>query len=210
MQFDLFDVNTSIGAMESYNVFDNKLQKLIQGGLYTIQLEKEDKENEGAINLFASFYLTSITLPALDIPILVEEWVSKSTNLTCSYCRIEFTDANQHREHYKLDWHRYNLKLDLMSKPPVSELQFYDHTDDISSISGSESDEEETLDTMATAQGKIFLRNVTGHVLSMYRCLLVGKKMDIDDHSALSSLQEYHRNDQWTVLMLGGGHFAGA
>ncbi|KAI4456407.1 ankyrin repeat and zinc finger domain-containing protein 1 [Holotrichia oblita] len=177
--------------MESYKVFDDKLQKLIHGGLYTILLEKEEKENE-------------------DVPMLVEDWTSKSTSLTCSYCRIEFTDANQHREHYKLDWHRYNLKLDLMSKPPITEEQFTDYTDDISSISGSESENEETLDTMATAQGKIFLRNVVGQVLGMYRCLLVGKKMDIDDYSALKSLQEFHKNNQWTVLMLGGGHFAGA
>lgn len=34
--------------------------------------------------------------------------------------------------------------------------------------------------------------------------------MDIDDYSALKSLQEFHKNNQWTVLMLGGGHFAGA
>lgn len=52
--------------------------------------------------------------------------------------------------------------------------------DEISSISGSESDgEEETLDTMATAQGKVFLRNVKGQVLGMHKCLLVGKKVFI-------------------------------
>lgn len=34
-------------TMEVVNIFNDKLQKLIQGGVYTIQLEKE--ENEGSI-----------------------------------------------------------------------------------------------------------------------------------------------------------------
>lgn len=33
--------------MESYKVYDDKLQKVIHGGLYTILLEKEERENEG-------------------------------------------------------------------------------------------------------------------------------------------------------------------
>lgn len=59
---------------------------------------------------------------------LVESWPVAKTNLSCSYCKVEFTEANQHREHYKLDWHRYNLKLSLMSKPPITEEQFNEIT----------------------------------------------------------------------------------
>lgn len=50
----------------------------------------------------------------------------------------------------------------------------------MSSISGSDTDEAEqdTLDTFATAQGKMFLQNQKGQVFSMYRgILLVDKKV---------------------------------
>lgn len=54
-----------------------------------------------------------------------EEWTSSnSTNLSCSYCRIKFSDSVQQREHYKLDWHRYNLKQNLISREPLTEEQF--------------------------------------------------------------------------------------
>lgn len=34
--------------------------------------------------------------------------------------------------------------------------------------------------------------------------------MELEDRVALKTLQDFHTNNQWTVLMLGGGHFAGA
>lgn len=52
--------------------------------------------------------------------------------------------------------------------------------DDISSISGSDSEKEDTLDTYATAQGKIFLQNDEGKVFSVYACLLYNKKVKVN------------------------------
>lgn len=46
------------------------------------------------------------------------------SNLSCSYCRVKFPNVEQQREHYRLDWHRYNLKQSLKSKQPVSEEDF--------------------------------------------------------------------------------------
>lgn len=50
----------------------------------------------------------------------------KTTEITlsCSYCRVKFSNVEQQREHYTLDWHRYNLKQSLQSKQPVSEEYF--------------------------------------------------------------------------------------
>lgn len=71
--------------------------------------------------------LTFCNLP--DITFLKEDWTSTSeNNLSCSYCRIDFSDAQSQREHYKLDWHRYNLKQSLLSKQPLKEEEFNEKT----------------------------------------------------------------------------------
>nr|XP_023023926.1 ankyrin repeat and zinc finger domain-containing protein 1-like [Leptinotarsa decemlineata] len=82
---------------------------------------------------------------------------------------------------------------------------------DLSSISGSDSEKEDTLDTYAIAQGKIFLQNDKREVFSMYRCLLFDRKEEVSDEILITRLKECCvTNKQWTILMLGGGHFAGA
>lgn len=58
----------------------------------------------------------------------------------CSCCNYTFTDRHNQVMHYKSDWHRYNLKISLISGEAVSESQFEEIIDDISSISGSDSE----------------------------------------------------------------------
>jgi pre-60S factor REI1 len=43
---------------------------------------------------------------------------------TCIACQIGFHSADQQREHYHTDWHRYNLKRKVVSLPPVSAENF--------------------------------------------------------------------------------------
>lgn len=57
-----------------------------------------------------------------------DDWSPETDNLSCSYCRVKFPDAQTQREHYKLDWHRYNLKQSLLSKPPITEEEFGEKT----------------------------------------------------------------------------------
>uniref|UniRef100_A0A1Y1NCG2 VLRF1 domain-containing protein n=2 Tax=Photinus pyralis TaxID=7054 RepID=A0A1Y1NCG2_PHOPY len=140
-----------------------------------------------------------------------EKWTPSSVSgLICSYCKTSFNDVQQQREHYKLDWHRYNLKQSLLSRSPLTEEEFNERADDVSSISGSESEKEDNLESIATSQGKIFLKTSQGVVFSMYRCLLFAKKEELDNNVLLDRLRECNVNNQWTVIMLGGGHFAGA
>ena len=47
-----------------------------------------------------------------------------SETLFCSTCNTGFLDQTQQRQHYKLDWHRYNLKQQLAQKKTVSEEKF--------------------------------------------------------------------------------------
>ena len=44
--------------------------------------------------------------------------------LACNTCRVDFGDAKDYREHYRTDWHRYNLKLKEKGGGPVSEKEF--------------------------------------------------------------------------------------
>jgi len=43
---------------------------------------------------------------------------------TCTACRENFETAQQQKEHFKLDWHRYNLKRKVVGLPAVTLLQF--------------------------------------------------------------------------------------
>eukprot|EP00037_Helgoeca_nana_P008383 m.74536 g.74536 ORF g.74536 m.74536 type:complete len:477 (-) comp18904_c0_seq1:615-2045(-) len=47
-------------------------------------------------------------------------------NFTCMACRVGFALADAHREHFKSDWHRYNLKRKMASMPPVTAVEFRD------------------------------------------------------------------------------------
>ncbi|KAK9764895.1 hypothetical protein K7432_007215 [Basidiobolus ranarum] len=78
--------------------------------------------------------------------------------LTCLTCGVYFLSSEREclREHYRLDWHRYNVKRKLsnFNLPPVTEQQFMDMLENLTdSISGSDSDTSESsnenLDTVA-------------------------------------------------------------
>lgn len=43
---------------------------------------------------------------------------------TCITCRVAFRDLEVQRQHYKSDWHRYNLKRKVADLPPVSVEEF--------------------------------------------------------------------------------------
>lgn len=43
---------------------------------------------------------------------------------TCLNCTVKFKDADAQRDHYKTDWHRYNLKRRVAELPPVTAEEF--------------------------------------------------------------------------------------
>ncbi|KAF9373559.1 hypothetical protein BGX21_004394 [Mortierella sp. AD011] len=72
-----------------------------------------------------------------------------STVPSCRVCGIsQFDSVEKQREHAKLDWHRYNLKQQLLdqSAAPITEQQFEDMIQDLSSISGSDSEDSDSRD----------------------------------------------------------------
>ena len=44
--------------------------------------------------------------------------------LTCITCSVAFKEACGQRDHYKTDWHRYNLKRKVAEMPPIQEQEF--------------------------------------------------------------------------------------
>ncbi|KFZ55146.1 Ankyrin repeat and zinc finger domain-containing protein 1, partial [Antrostomus carolinensis] len=104
---------------------------------------------------------------------------------------------------------------------------------DVSSISGSDSEssdassESESLPSAsdsprtppAPRSHKVLLRNAKGQLISAYRCVLgTGKATSVSVYQGgieepvelTASLQSLGASTCWVVLMMGGGHFAGA
>lgn len=138
---------------------------------------------------------------------------------SCSCCSVKFSNAIAQRAHFKLDWHRYNIKRQLAGLSPVSEEAFTviaDKGDDIESISGSESeseDDDEAVDQVSSRHAKVFFSNSQGQVISLYRCLLFSGKECTDTTPPLEFTSRARHNflslpSQWAIFMLGGGHFA--
>lgn len=48
----------------------------------------------------------------------------RMSSYTCISCRVQFSDADVQRAHYKTDWHRYNLKRKVANMPPVTAENF--------------------------------------------------------------------------------------
>lgn len=47
------------------------------------------------------------------------------THYTCINCQVQFKEADLQRDHYKTDWHRYNLKRKIAELPPVTAEEFH-------------------------------------------------------------------------------------
>ncbi|XP_017788648.1 PREDICTED: protein vms-1-like [Habropoda laboriosa] len=194
-----------------------------------------------------------------------------SDSLSCSFCNTIFEDKAQQRLHYKLDWHRYNLKQHLIGLKPISEDKFNLLADegDVSSLSGSDAESEnedetyvseagssssghcasknninknkkiekrgkgtesvsdssdteccddatkekkvEALLATASRHSKVFFENDDGNIFSIYRCLLHNKKEIPEvDNEMIAQALDSGRKTTWTVIMIGGGHFAAA
>jgi len=130
--------------------------------------------------------------------------------LHCRTCFATFTNLDEFRLHYQDDWHRFNIKAKLRGRTPISQEEFCSIEDGISSISGSES-EEEIVSKTQTGNPKIVFQNGKGQQMSIYRCLMYQKKKPVaDDFDLLQAIYKLPFQNQWAVIMLGGGHFAAA
>ncbi|XP_054441609.1 tRNA endonuclease ANKZF1 isoform X2 [Pteronotus mesoamericanus] len=133
------------------------------------------------------------------------------------------------REHYKLDWHRFNLKQRLKDKPLLSALDFekQSSTGDLSSISGSEDSDsaseedlqildEERLEPEKSNRSRgfcshrVLFQNAQGQFLYAYRCVLGPRQVPLEEPELLLQNLQSGGPRHCVVLMAAAGHFAGA
>ena len=147
---------------------------------------------------------------------------SMSSSRSCSYCQVQFDEISEQRLHCKLDWHRYNIKQRLVGRRAVTEEDFEKQLQDIendeeneisASDDSSDSCEDEQSGVRNIVQGsRIHFVSQTDTVFSVAKCLLLDPRArDPPAEADLVRLMEAApRRLTWAVLMLGGGHFAGA
>ncbi|CAH1790093.1 unnamed protein product [Owenia fusiformis] len=155
-----------------------------------------------------------------------------SDKMSCSMCAVNFDTREEQVNHYKSDWHRFNLKQRIKGLVSVSEEMFENIAGDVSSISGSDSESDSEDDStsmpplilpqdtskylpadeaLCTRHPKVFLRNQEGELMSVYRCIVHGKKDAPEtQEDLLERVKQLPRQTRWAVFMAGGGHFAGA
>ncbi|KAI8826907.1 uncharacterized protein EV422DRAFT_16843 [Fimicolochytrium jonesii] len=144
------------------------------------------------------------------------------TQTSCSTCGVTFTSSDDMRQHYKADWHRYNLQRKVAGRSPVSEAEF-EEIEEVSSIDASDSDSESDDDDTASrkASGRQIERGSpyillplpdNKKALRLFRQIVSGEKRfaGLDRASVVKKLHDGDmRKTHWTLLMLGAGHFAG-
>ncbi|CAH2980700.1 unnamed protein product [Chilo suppressalis] len=142
----------------------------------------------------------------------------------CSCCGVgPFETRAQQTAHYKQHWHTHNLKRKLFGKLPLTLGQFNSRQEDDLSVSGSESESEDSskkpatdLFAAATRHCKAFFTNQKGQVFCVYRCILHHKKEELStDGEGYAWVERCKRLSipgfqRWAVLMVSGGNFAGA
>ncbi|XP_045054071.2 tRNA endonuclease ANKZF1 isoform X2 [Desmodus rotundus] len=152
-----------------------------------------------------------------------------SGKLLCSTCNQTFQNHHEQREHYKLDWHRFNLKQHLKDKPLLSALDFekQSSTGDLSSISGSEDSDsaseedlqilhEEKLELEKSNRSRgfrshrVLFQNAQGQFLYAYRCVLGPRQVPPEEPELLLQHLQSGGPRHCVVLMAAAGHFAGA
>ncbi|TSQ01585.1 Ankyrin repeat and zinc finger domain-containing protein 1 [Bagarius yarrelli] len=130
-----------------------------------------------------------------------------SDKRSCSTCQCSFERREEQMEHYKLDWHRFNLRQRLAGRSPITVEEFEKKTGmgDVSSISGSDSEDESNSEEDSGGGGgggggngailyggrlpsRVLLQNSQGQYFSLYRCA-VQKITDIQE--LLKSWAEY-------------------
>ena len=138
-----------------------------------------------------------------------EEEDSRLPTSGCVTCGVSFDDGEEQRQHFRCDWHRYNVKMRVIGKAVVREDEASDDDDDDEEASGSRRD--------GSLAPYCIFRVVADGVprsVAFWKCLSVP---DALSKQTVTTSETYHAvsdamrsTQQWAVIMLQGGHFASA
>ncbi|TKR64559.1 hypothetical protein L596_025069 [Steinernema carpocapsae] len=79
-----------------------------------------------------------------------------STGMTCLACSVVFANFDIQRQHYKTEWHRYNLKRKVAGLPPISDHQFHEKVLNFRNEAEKQITEEQNSASMCRACAKVF------------------------------------------------------
>ena len=139
-----------------------------------------------------------------------------ATSTSCSLCQTVFESVAEQRQHFKLDWHRYNLKQSLAGRDPTSQEEFERRLEEIeededneisASDDSSESEEESAAPSQELLHGaRLLFVSEAGTVFSVAKAVLLHPRTrTIPAEADLVTLMEAApRRLTWAVLMLGG------
>uniref|UniRef100_H2ZNI1 VLRF1 domain-containing protein n=1 Tax=Ciona savignyi TaxID=51511 RepID=H2ZNI1_CIOSA len=153
--------------------------------------------------------------------------------LQCLTCKCQLNEREEQLEHYKGEWHRYNLKLRLLGLPTISELEFGGmpgifwllspvnkticENGGFRSRSASQTRKKTRMMNSSTTECRSFIFRITEQeVLSVYKKVLYSKVHlgTLDDDQDVSQLATEiisgACNQTWVIILLSAGHFAAA
>jgi len=142
--------------------------------------------------------------------------LSIEEGLTCRSCGVTFTSVEEQREHFKLDWHRCNVKRKVAKKAPLTETQFEKMMEEaeLSSISGSDSEEEEDSSMLLNVKAPLIefhLNHHMGKYATIWKTLLIkNPRENATVEEVINRVPQLFQSQfKWVILMCSGGHFAG-
>eukprot|EP01117_Protostelium_nocturnum_P010589 TRINITY_DN3806_c0_g1_i3.p1 TRINITY_DN3806_c0_g1~~TRINITY_DN3806_c0_g1_i3.p1 ORF type:complete len:664 (+),score=278.14 TRINITY_DN3806_c0_g1_i3:127-2118(+) len=163
----------------------------------------------------------SVTVESTDIYRNQLENATKpeNSNSSCGMCGItSFDQRTDLINHFKSEWHKFNLKLQMRGVQSVSLdefelLQSQKEEED----SGSSSEEEEENKNQSKGlqlhrSPKIVFSSSDGRKLAVWKRVLIetGQDPASNEHiDYVSLLKKIPQKKKWTFLMSSGGHFAG-
>ena len=138
------------------------------------------------------------------------EELAISSEKTCATCGVEFQSRGSQVEHYKSDWHRFNIKAKLSNERILSEEQFETIGSDCESISATDSESEENVEISHDA-GKLLFMNSRQDVIEINRVLIGTKSESLTEAELMSRVHSILGNNlRMALIMIAGGHFAAA
>ncbi|KAM3854981.1 tRNA endonuclease ANKZF1 isoform 1-T1 [Vipera latastei] len=202
--------------IETLSVFEAAQNTVLMNGLCLVTESTED--------------ITSVAVPETKELQQAKLTLEVSDRMYCSVCSKAFENRDEQKDHYRLDWHRFNLKQRLLGRQMLTAEEFEAKTqaDDVSSISGSDSSDSESnseSESQSCLNGErkgtgycnprsqhVLFRNSEAQLISVFRCVLLNTTKGSLEEAAdlVASLQRQNPRTSWVILMAGGGHFAGA
>ncbi|XP_026793121.3 cytoplasmic 60S subunit biogenesis factor ZNF622 isoform X2 [Pangasianodon hypophthalmus] len=112
------------------------------------------------------------------------------SSYTCISCRVQFTDADVQRAHYKTDWHRYNLKRKVANMPPVTAENFQERVLAQRAAAEQQLADTHSLATCTTCNKKFSSANAYNNHLQSHKHLQAEKKAIAVAQEAVQRMNE--------------------